>query len=67
MADTLQSRFGLDCHWQGDCLLFKRSGVDGCITLATGQLQVEARLGFPVSLMHAQIEAEICRVLREKL
>jgi len=68
MADVLQSRFGLTCHWQDDdCLNFKRTSVDGTITLSPGQLQVTARLGFPVSLMQGQIEAEIRRVLQEKL
>jgi len=66
MADTLQSRFGLACHWQDDCLTFKRKGVDGTITLTPGQLLVEAKLGFPVSLMSAQIEAEIRQVLHKK-
>jgi len=67
MADTLQSRFGVACQWQGDCLAFKRTGVDGAITLTPGQLQVTVKLGFPVSLMRAQIEAQICRELQEKL
>jgi len=67
LADVLQSRFGLACHWQGEeCLAFKRAGVDGSIVLSPGQLQLTARLGFPVSLMQAQIEAEIRRVLQEK-
>jgi len=66
MADTLQSRFGMVCCWQDNGLAFKRTGVDGTITWVPGQLQVTARLGFPVSLMRAQIEAEIHRVLQEK-
>jgi len=67
MADVLQSRFGLACHWQGDdCLAFKRASIDGTITLSPGQLQLTARLGFPISLMQAQIETEIQRVLQER-
>jgi len=67
MADALQSRFGFVCHWpDDDCLAFKRAHVDGSITLSPGQLRFSARLGFPVSLMQAQIEAEIRRVLQEK-
>jgi len=66
MADTLQSRFGFACRWQEDRLFFKRTGVDGVATLVPGELQLRAQLDFPVSLMKAQIEAEIRRVLQEK-
>jgi len=66
IADALRTRFDCACHRQGDCLAFKRAGVDGEIALAPGQVRVTARLGFPVSLMQARIESEIRRVLHEK-
>jgi len=67
IADALGAKFAVDCGWQGeDCLTFKRAGVNGAITLAPGQVQISAKLSFPLSLMKAQIEAEICRVLQEK-
>jgi len=64
IAAVLTKRFGLVCQWQGDCLAFKRAGVSGAITLTPGQVQVAAQLGFPFSLMQAQVESEIQRVLQ---
>jgi len=66
VAQTLHTRFGLACHWQGERLLFKRTGIDGAITLAAGELRVKATLGFLFSALKPQIEQEVRRVLREK-
>jgi len=66
IADALSTRFGLACHWRGDCLEFRHAGVDGEINLTPGQVRVTAKLGFPVSLMQSRIESEIRRVLQEK-
>jgi len=66
VAETLRARFGFVCQWQGECLLFKRSGVDGAIMLVPGELRVNAKLGFLFSALKGQIEQEIRRVLQEK-
>jgi len=66
LADALQTRFGLDCHWQDEGLHFSRPGVEGSITLSPGQLRVEAQLGWLFSALKTQVETEIGRVLREK-
>jgi len=66
VADALSTRFGLVCQWQEQRLVFTRPGVEGAITLRPGALQVNARLGWMLSAVKAQIEQEIRRVLREK-
>jgi len=66
VAETLRTRFGLACHWQGERLLFKRAGVDGEIALIPGELRVKATLGFLFSALKPQIEQDIRRVLRER-
>jgi len=66
VAAALNTRFGLNCHWQGERLIIQRPGVEGTITQSPGQLQVKARLGFPFSALRGQIESEIRRVLGEK-
>lgn len=67
VADGLVERFGADCHWQGDVLAFKGSGVDGRIALLPGEVHVSATLGFPLSAMQGPIESRIRRVLEERL
>jgi len=66
LANVLDTRFGLNCRWQGERLIIQRPGVDGAITSGPGQLRVSARLGFPFSALRGQIESEIRRVLRER-
>ncbi|MET0549955.1 MAG: polyhydroxyalkanoic acid system family protein [Xanthomonas sp.] len=66
-AKKLAERFDLESHWDGDALLFSRSGVDGRIELLPKQVHVTAELGFLLSAMKGTVESEIRRVLSEKL
>lgn len=67
MADKLAERFEVVNHWDGDALRFARSGVEGRITLLPGQVRVTAELGFPYSMMQPMVQAEIERVLEQRL
>ncbi len=67
VAHKLGERYQFDCKWIGDTLNFNRSGIDGQIHLATDHIQVKAKLGMMLSMMQGPIEAEIRRVLAEKL
>ena len=67
VADKLAREFDVTSQWQGDTLVFTRSGVDGRIELLPAQVRVSAKLGFPYSMMQGVIDAEIRRVLAEKL
>lgn len=66
-ARKLDERFGLRSTWSGERLDFNGSGVDGAIELLPGQVRVTATLGFLLSAMKGMVEAEIRRVLAEKL
>ncbi len=66
VADKLGDRFGVKCHWEGDVMLFTRSGVDGKIALQQEVLHVTAELGFLLGAMKGSIESEIRRVLDER-
>lgn len=67
IAEKLTERFEVACHWEGDALLFARSGVEGRISLLDGQVRVTAELGFPYSMMQSMVEQEIQRVLGQRL
>ncbi len=66
MAEKLAERFEIEHEWDGDTLLFNRSGVDGKIALSPKELHVTAKLGFLVSMFKDSIEQEIRRVLDER-
>lgn len=59
MAQRLERRFDLACRWEGDAVRFERDGVHGHLTLAPGEIEIRARLGFLLSLATARIEEEI--------
>lgn len=65
-AAKLNQRFGVDSRWEGDVLHFKRSGVDGHITLQPGELHVSAKLGLLFTAMKGSIEKEMRRALDER-
>ena len=65
-AQRLTEKFDIEYAWDGDNLDFQRSGVDGRIKLAPGELHVTAKLGFLLSAMKGPIESEIRRVLAER-
>ena len=67
IAAKLAERFGARCHWDGDCLRVEHASVKGMLTLAADNVRLDAELGFPVSLMRAQVEAEIDRLMAREL
>lgn len=64
-AQRLSEKFGIDYAWDGDAVDFRRSGLDGRITVAPAELHVTARLGFLLSAMRGPIESEVRRVLEQ--
>lgn len=66
LAEKLAAKFGVGYDWDGDGLVFERSGVDGRVQLEPGALHVTAELGFLLSAMKAPIEQEIRKVLQER-
>ncbi len=66
IAGKLAERFDIRHHWQGQSLLFERPGVNGRITVAAKNVQVQAELGFLLSALKGSIETEIRRYLDEK-
>ena len=67
IARKLSEKFGVESRWVGDALDFERSGVRGRIALDADYVHVTARLGFLLAAMKGPIEAEIRRVLADKL
>lgn len=67
LAEAISDEFQLQCKWTGDTLQFTRSGVDGCIALADGEVRVTAELGFLMGAFKPLVEREIERHLDEQL
>ena len=59
MAKRLQKEFDLDYEWDGDVLVFERSGVNGELTVAPKHVEMEVKLGFLLKMMKPTIEKRI--------
>jgi putative polyhydroxyalkanoate system protein len=57
--------FSMSYRWDGDVLLFERSGVSGRLSVVPGEVLVEAKLGFLLMALKPQIEAEVRKFLGE--
>lgn len=60
VAADLQSRYGLDYHWdEHGVLCFRRPGLSGQLRLARKAVTIEVRLGMLLSPLRASFEREI--------
>ncbi len=65
VADKMKEEFSFEYNWQGDTLNFKRSGVQGTISVTDTEVAVEAKLGLLLSALKPKVESEINRFLKE--
>lgn len=65
VADDIAQEYGIAHHWDGDKLLFDRTGVKGHIAVAKADVHVRIELGFLMGALKPMIEREIERRLDE--
>jgi putative polyhydroxyalkanoate system protein len=65
MAKRLQNEFDLEYEWDGDVLVFERSGVNGELTVAPRHVEMEVQLGFLLGMLKPTIERRIHENLDE--
>ena len=66
LADKMAERFQLDYGWDGNTLVFERSGVHGEIAVSRSEIHVTATLGFLLFALKGPIESEIRRYLAQE-
>lgn len=65
LARDLADKFDIDYGWDGDVILFERTGVHGEIEVDEACVHVHAKLGFFLSYLKPAVEREINRYLDE--
>ena len=66
VAEHIASKFEVDSAWQGNTLVFRRSGVDGQIKVDAKSVRVTVELGFLLMAIRGTVEREIRRYLDEE-
>ena len=59
VVDKLAEQFELSCRWDGDVLHFDRTGVNGKLTLAPDQAQVQVTLGLFYGAFAGVVESKL--------
>jgi putative polyhydroxyalkanoate system protein len=65
VAARMREKFDMQSQWQGDTLLFSRSGVKGAIAVTADAVHVTADLGLMLAPLKGMVEQEIRRKLDE--
>jgi putative polyhydroxyalkanoate system protein len=65
IAAELAEEFQIEYAWEGNTLEFRRAGVNGTIAVDKKEVEIRARLGLMLSLLHSKIESEIHRFCDE--
>ena len=61
VAKDLNKRFDLNYDWNGDNIEFRRSGLSGTLKVGKREVRLDCELGFVLSLLKPNIEAEVHR------
>jgi putative polyhydroxyalkanoate system protein len=59
VAKDLHKRFDLEYAWSGDNIDFRRAGLSGKLTVGKRDVRLDCELGFILSLLKPNIEAEV--------
>jgi putative polyhydroxyalkanoate system protein len=59
VADDLAESFDMESEWDGNTLIFERSGVNGQMVVTKDGIAVDAKLGFLLSAFKPKIEEHI--------
>ena len=66
IAAELSQEFDITYEWDGSVLNFQRAGVQGTMSVGKKTLDIDAELGFLVSMLKPKIEREIHRYCDEQ-
>ncbi|MEI8030141.1 MAG: polyhydroxyalkanoic acid system family protein [Comamonadaceae bacterium] len=70
-AEQAEEKFGMTCTYEEgrthDEVCFKRTGVDGTLTVSKDRFELDAKLGFLLGAFQGKIESEIVKNLDQLL
>jgi putative polyhydroxyalkanoate system protein len=67
LADKLSKELAASYKWQGDRLVFKRSGASGHIDISGNEVDVEIKLSMLLTPLKGTVEKTVTNYLDERL
>ncbi|RJG05460.1 polyhydroxyalkanoic acid system protein [Noviherbaspirillum cavernae] len=65
IAHQMAKEYDMSANWDGDVLLFSRSGVSGRLALLEKEAQLEIQLGFLFKAFASTIEEKVAAKMRK--
>ncbi|HJU70614.1 MAG TPA: polyhydroxyalkanoic acid system family protein [Paucimonas sp.] len=65
IADKMAEKFDMSTEWEGDVLVFKRSGVSGMLAVYETEARLEISLGLLFKAFSEKIEDEVTRNMKK--
>ncbi|HYD96672.1 MAG TPA: polyhydroxyalkanoic acid system family protein [Noviherbaspirillum sp.] len=65
VADQMAEEYDMESEWNGDVLLFKRSGVSGRLTVSDSNAHLEIKLGFLLKAFAPTIEEKVSAKMKK--
>ena len=59
VADKMAEEYDMSSEWDGDVLIFKRSGVSGKLEVYATEARLEIKLGFLFKAFASKIEEQV--------
>ena len=67
LAEKLSEELSANYDWEGDRLVFKRSGANGHIDIGEGEIDIEIKLSMMLTPLKGTIEKTVNNYLEEHL
>ncbi len=67
LAEGLSRQLELDYHWEGERLVFRRSGAHGHIAVLPGEVEIALTLGLLLTPLQGRIEQTVRGYLEKEL
>lgn len=65
VANKMAKEYDMASEWNGNVLIFKRSGVSGTLAVMDSEAQLDIMLGFLFKACSDKIEEEVSRTMRK--
>ncbi|HEV2610074.1 MAG TPA: polyhydroxyalkanoic acid system family protein [Noviherbaspirillum sp.] len=64
VADQMSQEYDMASEWDGDVLVFKRTGVSGTLALLDNEAQLQIKLGFLFKGFASTIESKVTEKMK---
>ncbi|WP_136418472.1 polyhydroxyalkanoic acid system family protein [Herbaspirillum sp. ST 5-3] len=65
VAEQLAEEYDMASEWEGDVLIFRRTGISGSLTISSQEATIEIQLGFLLKAFAPAIEEKVSAKMKK--